>query len=183
MIVPENRSDPGGDSIRLHIAVFHPGGFTRGDPVIFLHGGPGQRTLDWISESYENAFQYFFFDRDFVVFDQRGTGYAQPSLDCDFREGDYFRSLVQDRREGYLEWLAGRMATCRAEMVAEGVDLAAYTSPANAADVNDLIAALGYRRVNLYGGSYGTRLALAFLQEYGAEGRVRSVVIDSVLPP
>ena len=183
LIVPEDRDDPAGDSVRLHVAVFHPGGFTRGDPVIFLHGGPGQRTLDWISESYANAFQYFFPDRDFVVFDQRGTGYAQPRLDCDFLEGDYFRSLVQDRREGYLEWQAGRMAACRVGMVADGVDLAAYTSQASAADIDDLITALGYRRVNLYGGSYGSRLALAFLQEYGAEGRVRSVVVDSVLPP
>jgi pimeloyl-ACP methyl ester carboxylesterase len=183
LIVPEDRKQLDGNSIRLHVAIFHPGGIIRSDPVIFLHGGPGQRTLDWITESYENAFRYLFPNRDFIVFDQRGTGYAQPRLSCSFQEGDYLQSLAQDQRVGYLEWQAGRMAECQAELVAQGVNLSAYTGQASAADINDLIAALEYRHVNLFGGSYGSCLALTFMQEYGAQGRVRSVVLDSVLPP
>ena len=183
LIVPEDREQLEGNSVRLHVAIFHPGDVTQADPVIFLHGGPGQRTLNWVAESYANAYRYLFPNRDFIVFDQRGTGHAQPRLSCPFQEGDYLQSLTQDQRVGYLEWQAGRMAECHAELVAQGVNLAAYTSQASAADINDLITVLGYRHVNLFGGSYGSGLALTFMQEYGARGRVRSVVLDSVLPP
>ena len=57
----------------------------------------------------------------------------------------------------------------------------AYTTLENAADVHDLIRALGYRQVNLDGISYGTRLALTIMRLYPAD--LRSVVLDSVIPP
>lgn len=63
----------------------------------------------------------------------------------------------------------------------EGINLNAYTTLENAADVHDLIRALGYRQVNLDGISYGTRLALTVMRLYPAD--VRSVVLDSVIPP
>jgi pimeloyl-ACP methyl ester carboxylesterase len=65
--------------------------------------------------------------------------------------------------------------------VAEGVDPAAYTTAASAADLEDLRRVLGVRRWNLYGVSYSTRLMLAVLRDYGAT--VRSAVLDSPLPP
>jgi pimeloyl-ACP methyl ester carboxylesterase len=66
-------------------------------------------------------------------------------------------------------------------LVGEGIDLTAYTSAANAADVDDLRQALGYSEWNLYGSSYGTRLALTIMRD-NPDG-VRSVVLDSVYPP
>ena len=60
-------------------------------------------------------------------------------------------------------------------------DLMAYNTASNAADINDLRLALGYDQVNLWGGSYGTRLALGVMRDY-PEG-LRSVVLDSVYPP
>jgi pimeloyl-ACP methyl ester carboxylesterase len=65
--------------------------------------------------------------------------------------------------------------------VEEGVNLAAYTSASNAADVNDLRLALGYSEWNLSGVSYGTRLALTVLRDF--PGGVRRVILDSVYPP
>jgi pimeloyl-ACP methyl ester carboxylesterase len=62
----------------------------------------------------------------------------------------------------------------------EGVNLAAYNTAENAADVNDLRLALGYDQVNLYGVSYGTMLAQAMLRDF-PEG-VRSAVLDSAYP-
>jgi pimeloyl-ACP methyl ester carboxylesterase len=60
-------------------------------------------------------------------------------------------------------------------------DLNAYTSANNAADIIDLADALGYQQYNLYGVSYGTRLALTAMRD--APQRIRSVVLDSTFPP
>ena len=60
-------------------------------------------------------------------------------------------------------------------------DLSAYNSAESAADVRDLRTALGYDEVNLWGGSYGTRLGLEVMRRY-PEG-IRSVVLDAVYPP
>ncbi len=62
-----------------------------------------------------------------------------------------------------------------------GINLNAFTTLENAADVHDLIRTLGYRQVNLDGISYGTRLALTDMRLYPAD--LRSVVLNSVLPP
>jgi len=65
--------------------------------------------------------------------------------------------------------------------VNEGINLNAFTTLENAADVHDLIRTLGYQQVNLEGGSYGTRLALTVMRLYPAE--LRSVILNSVIPP
>ncbi len=62
-----------------------------------------------------------------------------------------------------------------------GINLNAYTTLENAADVHDLIRALGYQQVNVEGVSYGTRLALTVMRLFQAD--LRSVVLDSVIPP
>ena len=70
--------------------------------------------------------------------------------------------------------------TCRDRLVDAGIDLTAYTSAASAADLNDLRLALGYEAWNVYGISYGTRLALTTMRDF-PEG-IRSVILDSTLP-
>ena len=55
--------------------------------------------------------------------------------------------------------------------MAQDINFAAYTSQPSAGDIHDLITVLGYDQVNLFGGSYGSFLALTYLQEYGDEGR------------
>lgn len=70
---------------------------------------------------------------------------------------------------------------CQYWLSQQGVDLSAYNTVANAADIADLRTALGYQQVDLYGISYGTRLALTVMRTH-PEG-IRSVVLDSVYPP
>jgi pimeloyl-ACP methyl ester carboxylesterase len=69
---------------------------------------------------------------------------------------------------------------CRDRLVAAGIELIAYTSAASAADLNELRLALGYEEWNLYGISYGTRLALTAMRDF-PKG-IRSVILDSVVP-
>src|SRR5204862_7399659 len=65
-------------------------------------------------------------------------------------------------------------------LLKEAVNLSAHSTAANAADVNDLRIVLGYSTWNLYGISYGTRLALVTMRSF-PKG-VRSVILDSTFP-
>jgi pimeloyl-ACP methyl ester carboxylesterase len=119
--------------------------------------------------------------RDFVLFDQRGTGYSRPRLDCPEREA--ITPFLLER--GLVGEETGRaiveaFRSCRERLASEGVDLSAYNSAASAVDVNDLRLALGYEQVNLYAVSYGTRLALTILRDHPEA--VRSAVLDSAYP-
>ncbi|MEZ4667916.1 MAG: alpha/beta fold hydrolase [Anaerolineae bacterium] len=163
LIVPEDRSDPNSPTIQLAFAVLYaPGDDVKADPVIYLAGGPGSNAVGdvsgWMDISYLQ-------DRDLILLDQRGTGYSQPSLNC---------PEVENSEDDATQ-------ACHDRLVSEGVNLQAYNSAENAADVADLRVALGYDEWNLYGISYGTRLALTVMRDH-PEG-VRSVIIDSVYPP
>lgn len=73
------------------------------------------------------------------------------------------------------------MRRCHDRFVAAGIDLAMVSTPAHAADVEDLRIALGIEQWNLLGTSYGSRIALRVMDRY-PDG-VRSVVLDSAYPP
>ena len=120
-------------------------------------------------------------DRDLIVLDQRGVGYSEPSLNCPEAEEQWFQDWTQNlsMKESDQHY-AKALQACHDRLVSEGINLSAYTSAANAADVEDLRKALGYSQWNIYGGSYGTKLALTIMRDY-PEG-VRSVILDSAYP-
>ncbi len=150
------------------------------DPVVFpTAGGPGAGSIahleqflswaDWVGE------------RDVILIEQRGDAYAEPSLDCP--ELDVERSFVDGvrvRDDDNTRYLAAVQA-CHDRLVEDGVDLSAYTSAASAADLADLRRVFGYDQWNLYGASYGTRLALTTMRDQ-PEG-LRAVILDGTYPP
>jgi pimeloyl-ACP methyl ester carboxylesterase len=178
LVVPEDRSRPGGPTIRLLVAIFHSTSKTPApDPVVYLVGGPGASSIRDAPDLMQ-IFKPYLQDRDFILLDQRGTGMAEPSLDCPeyteaLRANLDYAAPAQD--------LNAILFDCRQRLVDSGVNLAAYTSAANAADLDALRRALGYEQWNLHGISYGTRLALTALRDY-PEG-IRAVILDSTYPP
>lgn len=182
LVVPEDRSQPGGPTIRLPVSIFRARGPNPApDPVFHLVGGPGGNLLGTAMFYLNAGGERFLESRDYVLFNQRGTHYAEPSLLCpgqeEFRLDLATQDLEKEERDAReIEFLLG----CRDYLVEQGINLAAYNSAANAADVDDLRIALGYDQVNLYGISYGTRLALTIMRDR-PEG-VRSVILDSVYP-
>jgi pimeloyl-ACP methyl ester carboxylesterase len=137
--------------------------------------------LQGIPFSFEERFAPFLANRDFIMFDQRGTGFSKPSLAC-----DEYTKLVYDTLDKNISVAeSNRMSTdallaCHSRLQAQHVNFAAYNSVASAADLADLRQALGYKEWNLYGISYGTRLALTTMREH-PEG-IRSVILDSTVP-
>ena len=183
LTVRERRGLRGGRTLRLAVAVLRSTGADPApDPLVFLSGGPGGRSVEGTPGRTRSAFWSRLRERrDLIFFDQRGTGLSEPrfcpELDTAVAVAPY-RNLTASELEA--EWVA-TARTCRAEMEAAGVDLTAYTSAASARDLDDLRRALGYASWNLLGVSYGTRLALEALRE--APAGIRAVILDSVLPP
>jgi len=175
LTVPENRSDPNSASIDLAVAIVY-GENPAPDPVVYLAGGPGSSAIDEFIGAPESwDINTFLYGRDLILIDQRGTGYSYPTLNCwEMEEVDYENTTSND--PDYDAAVA-----CHDRLADDGVDFTAYNSAESAADIADLRVALGYDSWNVFGISYGTRLALTLMRDH-PEG-IRSVVIDSVYPP
>ena len=184
LLVPENRAKPNSPTIQLAVAIFHPfAPQPAPDPVILLGGGPGDPTVGGIGPvlSSFNA-DFFLGDHDLILIDQRGTGFSRPSLLCDqVTQADYQSLSTPQPVAQQVAAEAQAYTACRQQLLAAGVDLSAYNTTENAADIADLRTALGYQSVDLFGISYGTRLAQAVMRDH-PEG-IRAVVLDSVVPP
>ncbi|MFN7111350.1 MAG: alpha/beta fold hydrolase [Brevundimonas sp.] len=135
-------------------------------PIFLLHGGPGSSGLDLV-ENEENFDEVMFYRSiaDVVLFDQRGGGRSLPDLTCaghsaDLAEGEPF-SL-----ENLRPSLRAALTACRDHWISEGVDLSAYNTIENAADVDALRATFGYDKITLVGGSYGSHLGLQIMRLY-----------------
>lgn len=141
------------------------------DPLFYLAGGPGAAATSYANASFMTRFRR---ERDVVLVDQRGTGNSNP-LHCNlYGERSDMRGFFAD----YFSEEA--LKVCRAELE-KIADLTLYTTEIAMDDLDEVRAALGYERINLYGGSYGTRAALAYLRQHPQ--RVRTVALFGVAPP
>ncbi len=180
LLVPENRRRAGSRTVRLPVMIFRSrSSVPAPDPILFLTGGPGNSGVAGRRSARGNP---FLDERDFVVMEQRGTRYAQPALECpavNALKGEIAAGRLRGNAANADLVKAAR--ACRDKLTAAGTDLDGYSTEASSDDIEDLRKALGYRNWNLYGISYGTRLALTVLRRHPSG--VRSVVLDSVLPP
>jgi len=187
LITLEDRTKPTGRQVKLPIVVIKAtGGQRKPDPVVFLSGGPGQGVgLD--KKQIEEWWKYdkywpWMTNRDLILFEQRGTGLAEPSLNCTEIDQRGIELLQNMRDAAHVRAIyAEATEACRKRLVAAGIDLTHYLTRDTATDLAELRQTLGIKQWNLMGVSYGTRLALATMRDH-PEG-IRSVVLDSVYPP
>ncbi len=167
---PENPADPGSPLLELHVAVVPALSLEpEADPFVPIAGGPGQSTVEFYA-SVANAFEDVRRTRDIVLLDQRGTGKSAPlrcEVDESLIEGRYSREQTIEETESCLDSLPH--------------DPRYFTTSVAVQDLEALRAALGYSQFNIYGISYGTRVAQHFLRRYPAS--TRSVIIDGVAAP
>ncbi len=171
--VYEDRAAGRGRKIALNILVMPATGEKpAADPVFFIAGGPGQGSAQVAVEAGD-FLPSIRREREIVFVDQRGTGESNP-LQCNFF-GD------RNDMRGYFRepFPLNILRSCRAELE-KVANLALYTTPLAMDDLEEVRAAMGYERINLYGGSYGTNAALVYLRQHPA--RVRSVVLKGVAP-
>ncbi|MFI8453294.1 alpha/beta fold hydrolase [Streptomyces erythrochromogenes] len=180
LTVPENREKPGGRTIELGVAIVPAAsGTPKADPIVWLAGGPGDDAVGEAQMAIDGGLNR---DRDVVFMSQRGTYSADPNLLCPNIDEFNARSvgLLYDAPSTERLHVEATKA-CRDKLAAAGIDLAAYNDIQSAADYEDLRKTLGIDQWNLYGISYGTHLALAYMRLH-PEG-LRSVGIDGILPP
>ncbi|MBW4436627.1 MAG: alpha/beta hydrolase [Pleurocapsa minor GSE-CHR-MK-17-07R] len=180
--VPESRSGLSDATLSLAVATYPATGEATQPPLIFLQGGPGGGIIETSALVYDLFTGALNENRDVVYIDQRGTGLSTPNLTCP----GYRDFIYEDLANNYsLDEYAARanelLLACRDTLTSQGITLAAYTSRENAADIADLAAALGAEQIDLFGGSYGTRLALTIIRDF--PGLVNAAVLDSVLAP
>jgi pimeloyl-ACP methyl ester carboxylesterase len=170
----EDRVAARGRKIALNILVMPATGpKPAADPVFFLAGGPGQGAAAVGSEAGDYLPEIRR-EHEIVFIDQRGTGASNP-LYCRFLGNpDDMLGYFGDPHPPAI------VRSCRAELE-KVADLTLYTTPVAMDDLEEIRAAMGYDKINLYGGSYGTNAALVYLRLY--PGRVRSVVLKGVAPP
>lgn len=180
--VPERHAEPTGKQIQLAVVIIHSTSPSPSpDPLVMMQGGPGGSTIDTYVSLVTLPDFTIVNQRDIVLFDQRGTLHSKPNLICK-EDLELTQQTIEQRLE-YEEGIRLSMEAtqrCRQRLLDEGVNLAAYNSIENAADIQDLRRALGYDEINLYGVSYGTLLAQHVMANY-PEG-VRSVILDAVAP-
>jgi pimeloyl-ACP methyl ester carboxylesterase len=168
--VPLDPTAPDGPTIALAVARIPALTATpKPDPLLLINGGPGGSGIDLYIQS-RAAFEPTRRDRDIILIDQRGTGRSRAGLECTLPED---LDLDTAGRE-LLEAVANR---CLAELSA---DPRFFTTSVAVGDLERLRVALGVAQWNLYGVSYGTRVAQHYLRRYPE--RVRAVVLDGVVP-
>lgn len=181
-IVPEDRTGDPSRTIRLAVAVFHSESSNPApDPVMFLQGGPGGEAVQLSADAYPILVAPFIGERDYITYDQRGTGLSEPALLCDeldkVHRQDIYGNIDSSSRELVYQ---NAFLSCAGLLQTKGINLSAYNTVENAADLRDIVKLLGYEKVNLYGASYGTRLALVAMRNHPEV--IRSAILDSVMP-
>ena len=169
--VPLDPAAPNGPAIELFVArVAALSAEPRPDPLLLIAGGPGQSTVDFYLQ-LRGAFEQARRERDIILVDQRGTGRSAEGFACEAPD-----DLSLDTADSSV--LARVIDSCVADLKH---DPRFYTTSVAVRDLDAVRGALGLDTWNVYGISYGTRVAQHYLRQYPEH--VRSVTLDGVVPP
>ena len=170
--VKENPADPQSAEITLAILrlpAINPA--PKQDPLFLIQGGPGGSSV-LMAEQIHHVFADVRKNRDLVFVDQRGTGKSNP-LNCASLSDAEQQLPEAEQHKKYLEL----MRACAAQYAAQ---IPYYTTPYAVNDLEAVRQALGYEQINLWGGSYGSRVVLEYMRAYPQQ--LRAVVMDGLAP-
>ncbi len=175
----EDRDARRGRRIDLNVVVLPatgPAAARAADAVTMLGGGPGEAATDFAGDVSRNSALRS--AHDILLMDQRGTGKSNP-LNCDFYgPGSHAHGADPKLLAGDL-FPPDKVRQCR-DQLSRVADLKLYTTALGMDDLDEVRAWLGYPRLDVFGGSYGTRAAQVYLRRHPAA--VRTVILDGVLP-
>ncbi len=150
-------------------------------PFVYLDGGPGGAILTDLDLAFPQLFGEIVKDRPVVVYSQRGAPQSSPDLVCEEVTEFSLETLDADKEsQDFVEQSANAVSECATRLVGEGIDFAEVNSSNAAKDLDALRQALGYETWNVYGNSYGTRLAQSYVSEF--PDSVKALVLDGVQP-
>jgi pimeloyl-ACP methyl ester carboxylesterase len=161
--VPLHHAAPDGKTLTLHFVRLPAAHAGTGSPIIYLAGGPGSSGIDAGRGARWPLFDALRQEGDVILLDQRGVGLSSPPPPC--KTPWSFPATQASTEASFNASLEAAARICAKEWRDAGVDLTAYNTADNAADVADLARALG-GHVRLVGISYGTFLAFAVLRDH-----------------
>jgi pimeloyl-ACP methyl ester carboxylesterase len=172
--VPEDRRDPKSRKIRLSYVRFASTAAKPGPPIIYLAGGPGGMATRAAGGPRYPIFMALREVADVIAFDQRGTGLSNaiPERPASTRPPPEFTQA------GLTSYFREDFQSAWADWTGAGVAMTGYNTEQNADDIDDLRRHLGAEKVDLWGISYGTHLALSMLKRHG--DRVNRVALASL---
>lgn len=141
------------------------------DPLFLIQGGPGGSSID-LAAQIHGYFADVRKNRDLIFVDQRGTGKSNP-LQCEKLSDDELRLSDAMQLEKYMVL----MRAC-AQKYQQNAPF--YITTYAVQDLDAVRRALGYANINLWGASYGTRVALEYARNYPQH--TRTLVLDGVAP-
>ena len=169
MPVPLDRSGKAPGAISLTVERKAAGAIQAQSAVIALAGGPGQAAAP-LGELLARAIAPALSTRDLLVFDQRGTGRSAP-LNCPvFGNVKALESASESALGALVELCALQIGPARG----------AFTTQESVEDIESIRHTAGYKKLVLYGTSYGTKVALEYAERYPQH--VEALVLDSVVP-
>lgn len=172
--VPEDRRDPGSRKIRLSYVRFASTAAKPGPPIIYLAGGPGGMGSRTAAGPRFPIFMALREVADVIAFDQRGTGLSNA-----IPERPMFKGPPPVFTEaGLTSHFRSEFQTAWVDWTRAGVAMSGYNTEQNADDIDDLRRHLGAEKVDLWGISYGTHLALSALKRHG--DRINRVALASL---
>lgn len=162
--VPEQRGNSRSRPITIRFVRFKSTNPHPGAPIVYLAGGPGGSGIEAASGPRQPIFLALRAVADVIALDQRGTGLSNAVPPCtamaplDTTGGITEANLTRYYRQ--------TLSTCVAKWQAAGVAIKGYNTIENADDIDDLRRALGAPKLQLWGISYGTHLALATMRRH-----------------
>nr|WP_314432529.1 alpha/beta hydrolase [uncultured Brevundimonas sp.] len=166
--VPEDRRIPGSRRIRLGYVRFASTARNPGPPIIYLAGGPGGSGPRTAMGPRFPIFMALRAVGDVIALDQRGVG-----LSSTIPNRHTTTPLPAMTHAGMTAWYREEMQKAWIDWTRAGIAMSGYNTEQNADDIEDLRRHLGVDKVNLWGISYGTHLALSVLKRHpNSIGRV-----------
>jgi pimeloyl-ACP methyl ester carboxylesterase len=172
--VPEDRRDPGSRRIRLGYVRFPATTDRPGPPIVYLAGGPGVAATAAAAGPRFPIFLALRAIADVIAIDQRGTGLSNAIPPRPGTAGP----LPAFTRDALTLHVREDLRRAWADWTASGVAMAGYNTAQSADDIDDLRRHLGAERIDLWGISYGSHLALSVLKRHG--DRVGRVALASL---
>jgi pimeloyl-ACP methyl ester carboxylesterase len=174
LVVPEDRSDPDGATVRVFVVrVMPPSKDPAPDPLALLGGDLGEVLgYEGVAPAVARV------NRELIIVEPRGSGRSRPSLSCPevvHAEWDLLSIPMSD--PAWNQTFLRAAGACYDRLVREGIDPSTYNLEEMAADVEDLRRALGIDAWNLMTLGTASRIALEVVELY--PDHVRSVILDS----
>ena len=175
--VPARHDDPDGEKLTLGFVRFPSTNPNPGHPIVYLAGGPGGTGIGTARRGRFPLFMALRKVADVIAFDQRGTGASSPGPGCRYPEA--YDMSQPDTRESGVAYVQAVASYCLDWWKREGVDIGIFTTRESARDLEVLRRVLGAEKLNLWGISYGTHLALDAFRVLGPDGIDRAVLASA----